>query len=160
MTTDFSLQNPQYRMATPIFVLLSFASFGVFAIIFMWRTSPLLERHTQKSLNDTWLLYAVMMGYGLLYFFTFLLFGGALSMLEAWDQESVEIIIYLSAFRDLLGLLLGVLYLIWTFKAATMINEFVSEKNITLKVNKVYAFFFSLFYINFLINQLIEKQSN
>ena len=160
MEPIFSLFNPNNRMKTLYFVLLSIATFGIYPIIYMWRISPLLENHLKKKMPDTGLLYAATVSYGLMILITILAFASLLSMIGEISFYDLEFFMTLNNLTDFLWLISIIIFITWSIKVQNLIREYVVEQKLNININQIYTIIFTTFYINYLVNQMIEEQSN
>ena len=57
----------------------------------------------------------------------------------------------------LLSIAFNVLFIVWAFKAKSALQEYASnEHQIDLNMNGFYTFLFSIYYINYCINEITE----
>jgi len=123
------------------FILLSIATAGIYPILWLYRCNPIIEKITNKKLTDStfviWLAVCVGLGRSLI----------------GSGEEALDII------AGILTIASGVLYMVWAFKAKSAIEEFVlTEHKIDLRMNGFYTLLFTIYYINYCINDLSESK--
>ncbi|OOF37926.1 hypothetical protein BKK49_10810 [Rodentibacter rarus] len=165
----YQVDQPQDRISTLNLVLLSFVTCGIYSIIYLWRMIPSLIQYTQKSFKYRDFLLAITICLGVSILMTSFSYEMAMTFvndyLEGIDSESdfseymlgVQVFDLLASFLTLAS---GILYIILSFKLRAFIEEYAKEKKINLSTNKVMTFFFSIFYINYLINQTLTLEEN
>jgi hypothetical protein len=122
-------------------VLLTFVTAGIYAIIWMFINTPKLEKLTSKNIADNTFLIWLAVCVGL---------GGAL---VGTGEESLDVI------SGLLTIASWVLYIIWAFRAKSALQEYALTKHkVDLRMNGIYTFFLTIYYINYCINDLPEAQ--
>ncbi|MEJ2911691.1 DUF4234 domain-containing protein [Pseudoalteromonas sp. C12FD-1] len=122
-------------------VLLTFVTAGIYAIIWMFINTPKLEKLTSKNIADNTFLIWLAVCVGL---------GGAL---VGTGEESLDVI------SGLLTIASWVLYIIWAFRAKSVLQEYALTKHkVDLRMNGIYTFFLTIYYINYCINDLPEAQ--
>ena len=122
-------------------ILLTIATAGIYPFLWMFKSQSTLESVTKRKITDsmfiTWL--AVCAG-----------LGGSLS---GTGDEIIE------AISGLFTIGSWVLFTAWAFRAREALKEYaLNEHNIDLKVNAFYTFVFTIFYINYCINDLPEAK--
>lgn len=123
------------------FVLLSIATIGIYPILWMYRNTPVLESITKnKIFNDAFIIWiAVCAGVG--------------DVLTGTGEEVLDIIALLFTIG------LSVLYIVWAFKAKSALQNYaLNEHKIDLRMNAFYTFLFTVYYINYCINDLPESK--
>lgn len=121
------------------FLLLTIATGGIYPILWMYRNSPKIASITKKELSsETFLIWlAVCVG-----------LGGALT----GSGEAI-----LDLISGILAIAGVVLYVVWGFKAKSVLQEYaLHEHKIDLRMNGFYTFMFNVYYINYCINDLPE----
>ncbi|HGM5582787.1 TPA: hypothetical protein ACKP22_004510 [Pseudomonas putida] len=139
MTSPAQLMNKVNRKTLHL-VLLSIATGGLYMLIWLYKTNLNIQEATGKPVSsETYLIWiCVCMG---------------LSGLFAGDEYAFFIV--LSA---LLGCANVVLYIVWAFNARTLLVSYAhSHQQTHFSMNPFYTFIFSLYYINYCINELGEK---
>ncbi|KPV93066.1 hypothetical protein AN395_00192 [Pseudoalteromonas sp. P1-30] len=122
-------------------VLLTFVTAGIYAIVWMFINTPKLEKLTSKKIADNTFLIWLAVCVGL---------GGAFA---GSGEESLDII------AGLLTIASWVLYIIWSFRAKSALQEYaLTEHKVDLRMNGIYTFFLTIYYINYCINDLPEAQ--
>jgi len=77
--------------------------------------------------------------------------------LGAYFNSLVRYDAIFSLLGSLFGLVTFVLYIVWAFKIKNSIVKYTKEKmNIDYKMNPIYTFLFTVYYINYCINELGE----
>ncbi|MDB2385845.1 DUF4234 domain-containing protein [Shewanella sp.] len=122
-------------------VLLTIATAGIYPIIWLFLNTQKLEEITSKKIADNTFLIALAVCIGI---------GGAFSNL---GNQTLDII------SGLLSIASAALYIIWSFKAKSALEEYaLAEHKTDLRMNGFYTFFLSVYYINYCINDLPEAQ--
>lgn len=123
------------------FVLLTMASLGMYALIWMYRSNQIISEVTQRRIVD------------LNYFIWITVCIGWSGAFGATEEPSLLLIS--AAF----SIAYGVLSILWAFKARAALVEYaLSEHRIYLRMNSFYTFLFQAFYINYCINDLPEEK--
>ncbi|ELM6650685.1 DUF4234 domain-containing protein [Vibrio vulnificus] len=122
-------------------VLLTVATGGIYPILWMYKNCSILESVTKKKITDSvfiiWV--AVCVGLG--------------SSLAGTGDEVLEIIAGLFSIGS------WVLYIVWAFRAKAALQEYaLNEHKIDLRMNAFYTFLFTVYYINYCINDLPEAK--
>lgn len=122
-------------------VLLTIATGGIYPLLWIYKNTSAIEKITGRSIASSsftvWI--AVCVGLG--------------SALTGTGVVSIDII------AGLLTLSSWVLYIIWSFKATKAIQEYaLNEHKIDLKVSAFYTIIFTLYYVNYCINDLPEAK--
>lgn len=122
-------------------VLLSIATGGIYPLLWMYRNSPTIESITKTKIGgDTFIIWlAVCVGLS--------------SALVNMEVEVLDIIAGLLSIGSI------VLYIVWAFKAKTALQSYaLNEHKVDLRMNAFYTFIFTLYYINYCINDLPEAK--
>lgn len=122
-------------------VLLTIATGGIYPILWMYRNSPNISSITKKFICDeTFIIWlAVCLGLS--------------GMLSGTGEEVVD---FISGILAIAGV---VLYIVWGFKARSALQEYaLHEHKIDLRMNGFYTFIFTIYYINYCINDLPEDK--
>lgn len=123
------------------FVLLTFATAGIYPILWMYKHHSTLESITKKTISDSTFIIWVAVCVGL---------GGALA---GTGDETLDVIAALFTIGS------WVLYIVWAFRAKTALQEYaLNEHKLELRMNAFYTFLFTLYYINYRINDLPEAK--
>ncbi len=120
-------------------VLMTLATAGIYPILWMWRHSSLIERTTGRSLGgDLMLIWiAVCIGWS--------------SALVGTGEVALDII------SSLFSLALAVLYIVWAFQARSALQQYaLTTHGVDLRMNVFYTLLFTLYYVNYCINDLPE----
>lgn len=118
-------------------VLLTIATGGIYPALWMYRYSPVIASIIRnKFADDAFIIWlAVCSGLG--------------QVLTYSSDESLETI------ASLLTIAGAATYIIWSFKARTLLQEYaLHEHKIDLHMNRFYTFMFGIYYINYCINDL------
>lgn len=122
---------------TLIFFLLSFASVGVYLVLWVFKTYPIIDRVTgAKTADEHYVIWiAICLGlYGLL--------GNT--------NDDALVMIALLLFLGYQTLLI-----LWAFRARKALQDYaIRDLGITLTLNPFLTFGFNVYYINFSINKL------
>ncbi len=140
MTTITDLKD-QIDTKTLNLVLLTIATAGIYPIIWLYSNYKVIDKVTNtQTANNTYIIWiAVCTG-----------IAGALSNTGADVLENIMRILVIAE---------AVLYVVWAFKARRSLQEYVlNEYKIDLVMNRFYTFIFSIYYINYCINDLPEVQ--
>ena len=122
-------------------VLLTIATGGIYPILWMYKNSPIIESITKKAISDDVFIIWLAVCVGL---------GGAL---VGTGDEALDVI------AGLLTIGSWVLYIVWAFKAKAALQEYaLNEHKIDLRMNAFYTFIFTVYYINYCINDLPEAK--
>lgn len=122
-------------------VLLSFATAGIYLILWLYKNNKIISDTTKARLVDDVYIIWIAVCAGL---------SGALANLGNVALDFTSIVLSLAG---------GVLYIVWAFKAKKALTEYaLNEHKIDLRMNAFYTFVFSLYYINYCINDLPEEQ--
>lgn len=119
------------------FVLLTFATAGIYPLLWVYRNTSIIENLTKRPIANEILILclAASVGFSSMSGLVFGVFGFIASF-AAW-----------------------VLYIVWTFKAKSAIEEYaLRQHKIDLRMNGFFAFLFTVFYINYCINDLPEAK--
>lgn len=123
------------------FVLLTIATAGIYPIIWMFVNTQKLEKITAKKIADNNFLIWLAVCVGL---------GGAFSNL---GEEILDVI------AGLLTIASWVLYIVWSFKAKSALQEYaLTTHKVDLRMNGFYTFMLTVYYINYCVNDLPEAQ--
>jgi hypothetical protein len=122
-------------------VLLTIATGGIYPILWMYKNCSILESITKKKISDNVFIIWLAVCVGL---------GGALT---GTGEEALDII------AGLLMIASWVLYIVWSFKAKAALQEYaLNEHKIDLRMNAFYTFIFTIYYINYCVNDLPEAK--
>ncbi|TMP37826.1 hypothetical protein CWB96_08035 [Pseudoalteromonas citrea] len=131
------------HLSTLNFVLLTLVTAGVYLIVWQFMNTPKIEKITSKGIADHNFLVAIAACFGL---------SGVLSA----STEPVTLMI-----SGLLSIALFVLYIIWAFKAKVALQGYATtELKVDLRMNGIYTFLFTVFYINYCINEVSESDKS
>ncbi len=120
-------------------VLLTIATAGIFPLLWLYRNAPIISEETGKQITDNNFIIWIAAFIGL---------GGVFST----DLDPL-----LALIGSLISLVGSILYIIWGFKAKSALQEYALEKhNLNLKLNWFYTLLFTVYYINYCINDLPE----
>lgn len=122
-------------------LLLTVVTAGIYAIVWMFINTPKLEKVTSKKIADNTFLIWLAVFAGL---------GGAL---VGTGEESLDVI------SGLFTIASWVLYIIWAFRAKNALQEYaLTEHKVDLRLNGIYTFFLTIYYINYCVNDLPEDK--
>lgn len=122
-------------------VLLTLATVGIYPILWLWRHGPAIEQTTSRSLGgDLFLVWiAVCAGW-----------SGA----SAGSGE-----VALDVISLMISIALAVLYIVWAFQARSALQQYaLNVHGVDLRMNGFYTFLFTVYYINYCINDLPEAK--
>ena len=122
-------------------VLLTIATGGIYPILWMYKNCSVLESITKNKISDNVFIIWLAVCVGL---------GGALT---STGEEVLDII------AGLLTIGSWVLYIVWSFKAKAALQDYaLNEHKIDLRMNAFYTFLFTIYYINYCVNDLPEAK--
>lgn len=122
-------------------VLLTIATAGIYPILWLYSNYSVIDSVTKKKTADNTFVIWIAVCAGL---------SGAL----AGSGESI-----LDVISIILTISTSVLYIVWAFKAKAALQEYaLTEHKIDLRMNGFYTFLFTVYYINYCINDLPEAQ--
>lgn len=127
-------------------VLLTLATAGLFPLMWIYRHNKNIERITGAVIvTDVYLIWlAVCAG----------LSGSFANSDDALDPYTKLV---LAVIAMVLSIASAVLYVVWAFKTKAALQAYAQrEHNVTLKMNGFYTFLFTVYYINYCINDLPE----
>lgn len=119
--------------------LLTLATAGIFPLLWLYKHNSDIERITNTLIaSNTFVIWiAVCVGLG--------------AALTGTGEVTIELV------AAIFSLASAVLYVVWVFKAKAALQSYaLNELNIHLKMNGFYTFLFTLYYINYCINDLPE----
>lgn len=122
-------------------VLLTFATLGIYPIIWMYLNTPKIEKITGKVIaSGTFLIWlAVCAGWS--------------GLLSTFGEEWADIL------SGLLSIASAVLYIVWAFKARAALQDYaLNEHKVDLKMNAFYTFVLTIYYVNYCVNAMPEAQ--
>ena len=140
MSTITELKD-QINTKTINLVLLTLATGGIYPILWLYENYKIIDKKTKiRTADDTYVIWiAVCVGLSGV-------FGGA-------GNEIMDVISWI------LDIASGVLYIVWAFRAKKALQEYaLNEHKIDLRMNGFYTFLFTIYYINYCINDLPEVQ--
>ena len=140
MATITDLKD-QINTKTVNLVLLTFATAGIYPILWLYENYKVIDTATKvRTADNTYIIWiAVCVG-----------LSGA--FLDAGDE-------IMDAISGILSLASGVLYVVWAFRAKKALQEYaLNEHKTDLRMNGFYTFLFNIFYINYCINDLPEAE--
>jgi len=135
---NVSMLRKQVGIKTLNFLLLSIATYGIYNIMWLFKTNTVMESNLGRKVCNNIILYilAAFIGW---------------SSLCAIDPSLVFI-------SNFLRITSGVFYIIWAFKAKKAIqNTMLNDYKIDYKMNSFYTFIFNVYYINYCINDLEDE---
>lgn len=123
------------------FVLLTIVTAGIYPLLWLYKYTPIIENISNKKIVDEsfiiWAAVCIGIGKGLA---------------GLGDDD----LFVTSALLSLAG---GILYIVWAFKAKSVIEDFVlNEYKIDLRMNGFYTLCCTLYYVNYCINNLPESK--
>ena len=127
---------------TTTLVLLTIATAGLFPILWLYRHQATINRITKSKIaTDVYVIWIAVC-------------SGMSDYLYGIDPDGVE--------GDLAGWLFlgtGVLFIVWAFKARKALCEYaLQEFKVDLRMNAFYTLIFTVFYVNYCINDLPEAK--
>lgn len=139
--SDIAALKKDVNLKTWQLLLLTLATIGVYNLIWLFSTTDKIQRHTSsKVVSQSFLI--------------------VMTLCFAWtgvfSESSYPVVALLSLF---ISLTLLTLYEVWAFKARKALQQFALEAHqVELKMNRFYTFLFTLYYINYCINDLPNVQ--
>lgn len=131
----------QINTKTTNLVLLSFATAGIYPIIWLFNNYKIIDKVTNSTTATEAYIIWIAVCFGL---------GGTFS---AVNEEIIAIL------GGILTLASSVLFIVWGFRAKKTLQEYaLNVHKIDLRMNGFYTFLFNIYYINYCINDLPEVQ--
>jgi len=137
--TKITELKDRINIKTGNFVLLSFATAGLYPLFWIWENSKHIDEVTEtKTIDNVYLLWLIAC-YG-------------------WSTvlyvEDIKELLFLSGVFSLVS---GVLCVVWAFRVRRALQNYaLNEYGIYLQMNRFYTVFLNLYYINYCINDLPE----
>ncbi len=122
-------------------VLLTIATAGIYPILWLYKNYECIDNITKiKTANNTFIIWlAVCVG-----------LGGAFA---GTGEEIMDVL------AGILSIASWVLYIVWAFRTKKSLQEYaLNEHKIDLRMNGFYTLLFTVYYINYCINDLPEAQ--
>lgn len=122
-------------------VLLSIATAGIYPLLWLWRNVRVInEVSGHQTASDVYLIWmAVCAG---------------LSGVFAGSEDIFSLLVSAG-----LSIALAVLYIVWAFAAKRALQDYALTKHgVDLRMNGFYTFLFTVYYINYCINDLPEAK--
>ncbi|UPQ70160.1 DUF4234 domain-containing protein [Kluyvera ascorbata] len=133
------------------FVLLSFVTFGIYPLMWLYRKQGIIIDTTKVSFSSDLYVLWIAICYGI---------SRQLSVMGTTDPEMYGYDPTMDAIAMLGGVLSiasAVMYIIWAFKARTALQSYVLNTfKFELKMNIFYLIIFNVFYITYCINAMPE----
>lgn len=122
-------------------VLLTIVTAGIYLFLWLYRSNQIISETTKVRLVDnTYIVWLAV----------------CLGLSGAFSGTGDEVFDFVSG---ALVIATNVLYIVWAFKAKKAISEYaLTEHKVDLRMNAIYTFFLSAFYINYCVNDLPEEQ--
>jgi hypothetical protein len=122
-------------------VLLTIATAGLYPILWLWRNVSVINQVTKGNAgSDLFIIWIAVC-------------AGMSGALAGSGEDALDII------SGLFSIALAVLYIVWAFKARTALQQYaLNELGTDLRMNGFYTFIFTLYYINYCINDLPEAK--
>ena len=122
-------------------VLLTFATAGIYPILWLYRNHSVIDSFTSKKTADDVYIIWIAVCAGL---------GGAIAGTGEEVMDVISLILTIAS---------SVLYIVWGFRAKSALQEYaLVEHKVDLRMNAFYTFLFNIYYINYCINDLPEAQ--
>ena len=122
-------------------VLLTIATAGIYSILWLYKNHEPIDNIIKKKTADSTFIIWIAVCVGL---------GGAFAGTGEEIVNVLGVILTLASF---------VLYIVWAFRAKKGLQEYaLNEHKIDLRMNGFYTFLFTVYYINYCINDLPEAQ--
>lgn len=121
--------------------LLTIVTGGIYPLLWMYKNCSVIETITKRKISENVFIIWIAVCVGL---------GGAL---VGTGVEVIEVI------AGLLTIASWILYIVWAFKAKNVLQEYaLNEHKVDLRMNGFYTFLFTVYYINYCINDLPEAK--
>lgn len=167
-STNFSILNKEDKIPTTNLVIYSILTLGIFYIAYIWKNFPIIEKNTGKRICERNFLFALLLCFGIGMLIESLgdsyLYSGVFDHKGNFDIYKTAMAHSTASIFVIIGNLVSVaatiMLIILSFKASEQLTLIAKEKNIEIKPNKFYLFFFNIFYINYLINIIEKKVEN
>lgn len=149
--TDITTLGARLNTKTLNFVLLSFVTFGIYPLMWLYRKQGIIIDTTKVSFSSDLYILWIAICYGI---------SRQLSVMGTTDPELYGYDPTMDAIAMLGGVLSiasTVMYIIWAFKARTALQSYVLNTfKFELKMNVFYLIIFNVFYITYCINAMPE----
>lgn len=133
-----NLLKSKVNTKTLNFVLLSIATYGVYNVMWLFKNNSVMEETLEDKIFD----YRIIL---------------VIAALIGWSA-AFSIQPDLALFSTLLSIAAGILYIVWAFKAKKSIQKMMlNDHKIDYSMNPLYTLFFTIFYINYCINELEDE---
>lgn len=128
---DASALKNQLQLSTGMLVLLQLITLGIYPVIWLYKHMKVVNEIVgAEMISEMFLTVQIIL-------------------------TILNLICLFSGFGGLFGLIAGIIWIVWAFKARTiLVNYAAKQLNVDLRTNGVWVFFFTLFYINYCINDL------
>lgn len=129
-------------LTTPVLVVLSFVTFGIFQLMYIYANTFKIELVTEETVSGKYFsaIAAVF----------FAIYINSLS--EINFNEDVLLI------ASVAYLVYAAMLIVWSFNAKKALEtHYIKYYQIDIRMNSFYTFFFNVFYINFCINDIPDK---
>jgi cold shock CspA family protein len=125
-------------------VLLTFATAGIYPIIWISKNYKIIDRITKKVTADDSFIIGIAVCFG---------WRDVIDMIDVFDVSNTRQI------GLILNIASGILWVFWSFRVKKALEEyFLNEYRIDLRMNDFYTFIFTLYYIVYCINDLPEVE--
>lgn len=120
-----------FNMSTFLLVVLNMLTLGIFPIIWLWQKKDTVNQAVGSNLiNETFLIVMAIM-------------------------TALNLICVFTDMGSFFGLALGVGWMVYAYRARTILVNYAAKTlGADLRMNGVWTFFFTLFYVNYCINDL------
>ncbi|MEY1581279.1 DUF4234 domain-containing protein [Providencia manganoxydans] len=142
--SDINYLSKKLNTTTLQFVLFTILTAGIYPVIWLYKTSQLIETETQQVVIHPY--YYIIA-----------------SMLLGWEMVLGDARLVMSMGSDFYGfsMILSKVYfivlIVWAFKAKSILQMYYLKMHgVDIKPNAFYTLIFSVYYINFLINSISE----
>ena len=122
-------------------ILLTLATAGLYPLLWIYRNNPVINETTEtKTVDDSFILWLT----------------ACFGLSQVFMRVNYDVMVLLGIF---LSLTANVLYVILAFKMKSALQEYALQKHrLDLRMNAFYTLLFSVFYINYCVNDLEEVE--
>jgi hypothetical protein len=131
----------QINTKTMNLFLLSIATAGIYPIIWLFNNYKVIDKVTSSTTaTDTYIIWIAVC-------------AGLSGVFAGTGEETLDVL------SIILTIASSVLYIVWAFRAKKSLQEYaLNTHKIDLRMNGFYTFFFTVYYINYCVNDLPEEQ--
>lgn len=131
----------QINTKTINLVLLAIVTAGIYPILWLYENYKIIDKETKmRTADNTYIIWIAVC-------------AGLSGLFSGTGEEIMDVIIGILTIASM------VLYIVWAFRAKKALQEYaLNDHKIDLRMNGFYTFLFTIYYINYCINDLPEAQ--